>query len=243
MPISAHLLERANQLMDASQYQNAAMVLDAVVRVDPTNVTAWKAYLQICRDRTDKDWLLDRVSKNKELSEEGKLEIQAYHNELLLGLSNRMGEGGEELSSPIIEPEQETQTPDRAIKFELIDEFDYPTRKIERVKRRRSREFYRFTVPQYVWNAAILLVLFYVSVRMLVLGHGVGLFLMGLFISGGIFWLRNLNISKPFVPTLNTHAYSLESDNDLFIIDKPSAEAQAEQEHQEARQRIRYLDK
>lgn len=35
MSISSHLLERAYQLIDANQLQNAEMVLDALVRVDP----------------------------------------------------------------------------------------------------------------------------------------------------------------------------------------------------------------
>ena len=43
MSISSHLLERAYQLIDANQLQNAEMVLDALVRVDPKNIPAWEA--------------------------------------------------------------------------------------------------------------------------------------------------------------------------------------------------------
>jgi hypothetical protein len=38
MPATIHLLERAYQLINANQIQNAELVLDAVVRVDPKNL-------------------------------------------------------------------------------------------------------------------------------------------------------------------------------------------------------------
>ncbi|MFH0959346.1 MAG: tetratricopeptide repeat protein, partial [Pseudomonadota bacterium] len=68
MPISSHLLERAYQLIKARQYENAELVLDAVVRVDPKNVEAWKTYLQIHRDVNDLYWLKERILKTKDLS-------------------------------------------------------------------------------------------------------------------------------------------------------------------------------
>ncbi len=89
MPISAHLLKRGYQLIDSGQLQNAEMVLDAVVRADPKNVMAWKAYLKIYQYRNDLDWLMERITKTTELSDKDKEDICAYKNFLIQGLSER----------------------------------------------------------------------------------------------------------------------------------------------------------
>ena len=82
MPVPTHLLERAHQLINANQIQNAELVLDAVVRVDPQNVEAWMTYMRIHQNQNDLDWLKDRLLKTKELTETDKAQLVNYHNHL-----------------------------------------------------------------------------------------------------------------------------------------------------------------
>ncbi|MDO8752758.1 MAG: hypothetical protein Q7J80_02600, partial [Anaerolineales bacterium] len=78
MSISSHLLKRACQLIEAQQYENAALVLDAVVRVDPRNVDAWKSYLQIHSDVNDLNWLKERILRSTDLCDADKKYILDY---------------------------------------------------------------------------------------------------------------------------------------------------------------------
>jgi len=125
----------------------------------------------------------------------------------------------------------------------LIDEYDYPARKIERENRKRIRQIYKYNIPQYVWQAIALLVLFYAGIRLLVLENVLGYLMMGVFIFGGIRWLRSLNDQKAPPPLDVTHAYSLDTENDLFIINKPVADEKVDKNNKDNSSRIRYLDK
>jgi len=245
MPISAHLLKRGYKLIDAGQLQSAEMVIDAVVRADPKNVTAWKAYLQIYQYRNDPDWLMDRILKNNELSEKDKADIRTYQDYLVQNLSEHKQSSGE--ANPprafCFGPTQETSVQDNTVIFELIDEYDYPARKIERENRKRIRQIYKYNIPQYVWQAIALLVLFYAGIRLLVLENVLGYLMMGVFIFGGIRWLRSLNDQKAPPPLDVTHAYSLDTENDLFIINKPVADEKVDKNNKDNSSRIRYLDK
>ncbi len=245
MSISAHLLERACQLIDANQLQNAELVLDAVVRVDPKNVMAWKVYLQICRDRNDLEWLMERILKNKELSDKDKEDIGAYQKCLLKGLVDFKQNRNESHSwrTQFIEHEQEILSQDNIVIFELIDQFEYPARKIEQVKRRRPRQFFKYNVPLYVRQAAALLAIFYAGIRLLVLGYAFGYLMMAVFLVGGVYWFKSINNHKIIAPTNVTRAYSLESENELYIIDKPVVNAGLENKNKkDSPQNIRYLD-
>ncbi|MBK6790971.1 MAG: hypothetical protein IPG80_00205 [Anaerolineales bacterium] len=75
MPAAHHLLERAMQFIDDKQLQNAEMLLDAVVRVEPQNVEAWMVYLQILKQQSRLDWVKERALKTRELSEGEKNDI------------------------------------------------------------------------------------------------------------------------------------------------------------------------
>jgi hypothetical protein len=243
MPISAHLLERAYQLIDANQLQNAELVLDAVVRVDPKNVTAWKAYLQIYKDHENLEWLMERILKNKELSDRDKADIRAYQDYLIQGLDN-WKQNGEANPRRMINYESEQILPvqDDAVIFELLDEFDYPARKIERARRKRSRQIFKYNIPTYIWQGAALLAIFYIGVRLLVLGYLFGYLMIGAFIVGGVLWLRNINDHKIIARINVTHAYSLESENELYIIDKPIMDPKLDKNNKHSSPRIRYLD-
>lgn len=142
MPVPTHLLERAYQLINANQLQNAGLVLDAVVRVDPQNVGAWKTYLQIHQNQNDLDWLKERLLKTKELSEADKAELINYHLHLTQQL-NGSKEASIWADTFVPLPPQETQETITAketnVRFELIDVFDYPARMAKKEPRTRPR--------------------------------------------------------------------------------------------------------
>jgi hypothetical protein len=131
MPLPIHLLERAYQLISANQLQNAELVLDAVVRVDPQNVEAWKTYLLIHQSQNDLDWLKERITKTKELSEVDKTRLLNYY----LYLTKQQNGAEQSIFQtntfvPFLQErtEETTTTEKTAIQFELIDVFDYPTK-------------------------------------------------------------------------------------------------------------------
>lgn len=240
MPISIHLLERAYQLIDTGQLQNAELVLDAVVRADPKNIMAWKAYLQICQETSDLEWLLDRILKNSGLSEKDKADICSFQKYLVQNLFKRRQNADEPYPrriSRISSPAQQG-----TVIFELLDEFEYPERQPEQKKRRKARQYFIYNIPPFVWQAVGLLALFYAGVRTLVLGHQFsGIFLMAAFIFGGVNWVRNFSDRKPIPPAGLSHSYLLESENELSIIEKAAPEA-GSTDKKEAAARIRYLD-
>ena len=142
MPVPIHLLERAYQLINANQLQNAELLLDAVVRVDPKNVKAWKTYLMIYQSQNDLDWLKERIIKTKELSEADKTKLINYY----LCLSKQLN-GAEEVVARrdtfallLQEEKEETAIAEKTVpRFELIDTFDYPTKVIKKETRTRPR--------------------------------------------------------------------------------------------------------
>jgi hypothetical protein len=142
MPAPTHLLERAYQLINANQLQNAELVLDAVVRVEPQSVEAWKTYLMIHQSQNDLDWLKERILKTKELSEADKTKLINYY----LLLSKQLN-GAEEVVARrdafalLLQEEKEetTNTEKTSLKFELIDTFDYPTKVVKKETRIRPR--------------------------------------------------------------------------------------------------------
>lgn len=239
MPISAHLLKKAYQLIDAGQLHNSALVLDAIVRRDPNNVMAWKAYLQICQEYKDLEWVMERISKVAELCESDKADIRAFQNYLIQRMSKRNQNADETIPARTYQVSLPSQ--EDSIIFELIDEYDVPSRKIEREKRKKSRLLFKYNVPMYVWQAAALLAVFTISVRLLVTGSLLGLLLMEVFVIGGINWLRSFKSRKSNMPLDSNHAYALDSENELFIIDKHPADAKIEK-NKATPAKIRYLD-
>lgn len=128
MPVPSHLLERAYQLINANQLDNAKLVLDAVVRVDPQNVDAWKAYLMIHQDQNDLDWLKERILKTSELSEINKTKLVNYYCYLTRQLKGIDMPGGRVSSFDLIrqeEAEVASSNHQTNVQFEMIDFFDY----------------------------------------------------------------------------------------------------------------------
>jgi hypothetical protein len=247
MPISSHLLERAYQLIDANQLQDAEMVLDALVRVDPKNIPAWEAYLEIHQCCGDLEWGMERVLNIKELSNEEREKILAYqtyliehtkeYNENFMKITEKVPSANTPLSL-----ESDVASQEGKVMFELLDEYEYPARKIERNKKRRTRKMFVYKLPDYVWHAIGLLVVFYISIKLLVLGHLFGYLMMGGLIVDGFFWLRSLNVKNATAPLVVGRAFTLESENELYIIDKPITEEKADTKLEKVSTGIRYLD-
>jgi hypothetical protein len=142
MPAPTHLLERAYQLINANQLQNAELVLDAVVRVDPQNVEAWKTYLLILQSQNDLDWLKERLLKTRELSESDKTKLINYHLYLTnhLNGSETTNNRTERFTFPVqVENEEMDTTGESTSQFELIDVFDYPVKIVKNENRARPR--------------------------------------------------------------------------------------------------------
>jgi hypothetical protein len=143
MPIPTHLLERAYQLIQANQFQNAELVLDAVVRVDPQNMEAWKIYLMICQNQNDLNWLKDRILKARGLSRQDKVRLIEYHQYLTgqLGRTEE-GMGRTNISAFLLQEEKRAQASTGEMdntRLELLDVFDYPKRDYLPRPRQRSR--------------------------------------------------------------------------------------------------------
>jgi hypothetical protein len=142
MSFPVHLLERAYQLINANQLQNAELVLDAVVRVDPQNMEAWQTYLLIHKSQNDLDWLKERILKTKELNQMDKAQLINYYLYL-----TKQQNGTEQAMfqtdtfCPILPKEtEEIATRDETTcQFELIDVFDYPTKITQKETRKRPR--------------------------------------------------------------------------------------------------------
>ena len=243
MPVFANLMERAYQLIKSGQYHNAELVLDAMVRVDPKNVMAWKAYLQVYQNRRDLEWLMQRISTVKELSDSDKLELRSYHNRLVQGPSPVKQDNAEEylIQVPSLQAGSETPAQDERIVFELIEEFDYPARRVERENRKKQRQFFTYSIPAYIWQGLGLFVVFYFGLQFIVLKFLFGYFLMGIFLVGVGFWLRNFNEQKPDAPLQPSHTYSLEGEKKLTVIDKPVKKARADKNGKKPARRTKRL--
>lgn len=139
MSVSTHSLERAYQFIKANQLQNAELVLDAVVRVEPQNIEAWKTYMWITRNQPGLDWLKERVLKARELSETNKSEIVNYYLYLTQQLNKR--ESFAQTNTPT-RPNQKWEENDprgTGVRFELLNVFDYPAQNAMLDPRRRPR--------------------------------------------------------------------------------------------------------
>jgi hypothetical protein len=156
MPIPTHLLERAYQLINANQLQNAELVLDAVVRVDPRNVEAWKTYLMIRQSQSDLDWLKDRILKTRELGKREKVKLIEYYHRLTKQL-NEIKEDTGQISTPTFflqeEKEEYVSTEGTDNGLELLGVFDYPEKNIKkeilakpRSRPRRRKLYNPFTI-------------------------------------------------------------------------------------------------
>lgn len=195
MPISSHLLERAYQLINANQMQNAELVLDAVVRVDPKNIEAWIAYLEVHQDRTDLEWLKDRIVRTREISDQDKNELLQYHAVLIEHL--KKVEAGTARAHTVqsfsFKQIDEFSSKNEKISFELLDVFDYPTAKNEPItpKTPRRRRWHGIDIYSPINQAVALLFLFFAAVRLSVSGYTFGYVLLALFLGGCFYWLSN----------------------------------------------------
>ena len=232
MTISSHLLERAYQLIDANQLQNAELVLDAVVRVDPHNTDAWKTYLEILRDRGDLMWLKDRILRTRELSVQQKSEILQYQEYLLHELDrwDKSAAAGSFHRLTKREHKQERKSlADNAL-FELINEYEYPPTESGPFVNERAPENPPRGPSPATRLGIVLILVFYVAIRMLVLGYFFGYVILAGFLIGGAYWLRHFG-SRGSVSRFDpARIFGFDSDNNLSIVPDEEEDTEANEE-------------
>lgn len=230
MPISSHLLERAYQLIKARQFENAALVLDAVVRVDPKNVDAWKAYLQIHRDVSDLNWLKERILKTHDLCDADKKNILDYQYYLIQQWTANEGNGVVEKNENTRSHQDYDREQNELVTLELVDIFDYPEPIVEKARKRKPRRRYTPRLSAASGHAIILFAAFLLGIRLLALQHLLGYALLVIFIYGGVLWLQNYSIQMPATFIEANRTYSLENTHELTIVDKSQGKVEEEEE-------------
>jgi hypothetical protein len=224
MPISSHLLERAYQLINANQMQNAELVLDAVVRVDPKNIEAWIAYLEVHQDRTDLEWLKDRIVRTREISDQDKNELLQYHAVLIEHL--KKVEAGTARAHTVqsfsFRQIDELSAKNEKVSIELLDVFDYPAAKNEPMAQKppRRRRWHGIDLSSPVNQAVALLFIFFAAVRLFISGYLFGYVLLALFLVGCFYWLSNYKGQSGGSYKQPARMYFLDIKNKLAITDK-----------------------
>ncbi|MCC7119742.1 MAG: hypothetical protein IT310_14550 [Anaerolineales bacterium] len=221
MPISSHLLERAYQLINANQMQSAELVLDAVVRVDPQNIEAWIAYMEIHRNCSDLEWLKGRLLRTREISEQDKFELLQYHAVLvehLRALESGAVKPRANYNLDMKQP-QERKAWHENMTFELLNIFNYSIVKREPIARPRParRRFWKdINLATPAHQAVALLGVFIVAVRLLLSAHlFLGYGLLGAFLVGSFYCLRNYKFHIPLNFKAPPRTYALEDKTKL----------------------------
>ncbi len=233
MPISSHLLERAHQLIKAKQYENAALVLDAVVRVDPKNVDAWKSYLQIQSDVCDLNWLKERISRTNELCDADKKNILDYQNYLIQQWTEKEEDDAAEKNENTLSYLDDSHEQQEFVTLELVDIFDYPELVVEKTYKRKPRKRYTPRVSAASGHAILLLALLLLGIRLLALQHFLGYALLLIFVSGGVLWLEKYSIRLPATFINANRTYALEHTNKLTIVDKSQGKIEEQEPNYE----------
>ena len=198
-PNSQKLLERAYELMEAQQTLNAELVLDMLVRSNPQNVEAWEAYMQLHRDRSDLEWLRERVLHTPELSDADKKDIIAYQEYLVRKIdeeeqARKAKENSQkEDAKPELDESGELIAKSEIVAFELLEEFNFSRRPHTALgrnappSRRRTSEKQESLVPQ----AFVLFVFGFIGAWLSINGWLVGYWLLLAFMLGAIYLISN----------------------------------------------------
>ena len=245
--MTSHLLERAHKLIDANQLDNAELVLDAVVRTEPTNLIAWIGYIQILKNREGLEWLRQRVSRTKELTDADKNFVFEYYDDY----ENRLDTSDEKCINfdfidfaaitPYLKDENnmtdQTSLPDSVTQFqtrtdettiELLDVFSFQV-VTPQTQNDESVHSVDHPAPKPTYQAMVLLIMFFISINLIASGSSIGQVILGLFFVGAIYWLANFN------PTINTNhvqirTYALENNYELEIRNTPQYNENVEAE-------------
>jgi len=105
----ANLLRKAYKNIDAGNVQSAIDALEILVCVEPINVEAWEAYMQICRTCEDLDFLCERVLQISGVTEMDRESIVEYYYFLR-----------QKFKACNFNLEQQ-----RTVTLELVDQFDF----------------------------------------------------------------------------------------------------------------------
>lgn len=151
-----HLLERAQQFINDEQLQSKEMLLDAVVRVEPQNVEAWKAYLQILWQPSRLEWVKERALKAQELSEDEKSEILDCYLWQALQIRNMSNAAQAQDTNSSAKTEREESALNSH--FEMVNLFGYSSNRIsQNLRRKPHRTSYNFAadIGAGMLNAAL----------------------------------------------------------------------------------------
>ena len=233
MPVSTHLLERAHQLIKAKQYENAALVLDAVVRVDPKIVDGWKSYLQIQSDVCDLNWLKERILRTNELCDADKKNILDYQNYLIQQWTEKEEEDAAEKNENTLSYPDDDHEQQEFVTLELVDIFDYPELVVEKTRKRKPRRRYTPRVSAASGHAILLFALLLLGIRLLALQHLLGYALLLIFVYGGVLWLEKYSIRLPATFINANRTYALEHTNKLTIVDKSQGKIEEQEPNYE----------
>lgn len=239
MPISSHLLERAYQLIKARQYENAELVLDAVVRVDPRNVEAWKTYLQIHRDVNDLYWLKERILKTKDLSDTDKKYILDYQNYLIQQWAETKVYTVTEKYENTLPSNDYDSEQGEPVTLELIDIYNYPEQKVEKIRTRKPRRRYSSVISAASGYAVILFALFLLGIRLLAIQPLLGYALLGIFVFGGMLWLQNYSVRMPVTFTGAARTFSLENKHEISIVDRSQGKLEEGKQNREKTKKVK----
>ena len=109
MTTVVNLLHTAYVHIDAGNSRHARSILESLLNVDPMNVEAWEAYMQISGTREELDHLCDRVLQFTELNPADRESILDYYYFLRQKMRSCSADAGIQ----------------KMITFELMDQFTY----------------------------------------------------------------------------------------------------------------------
>jgi hypothetical protein len=104
------LLQQAYKHIDSGYHQTAVDILESLVNLDPVNIEAWEAYMQICETCDELDNLCDRVLQVSEIDLVDRESILDYY--YFLRQKKKICKAGDELEIDI--------------KLELVSHFSFP---------------------------------------------------------------------------------------------------------------------
>lgn len=88
MTATINFLQDAYQQIDAGNWPYAAALLESLVSIEPQNIEAWEAYMQICQTCEELDELCEQVLRVPELNLADRESVLDYYYYLRQGLKH-----------------------------------------------------------------------------------------------------------------------------------------------------------
>ena len=117
MMTTSNLLRKAYVHIHAGNFQSAIGILESLVSVDPANVEAWEAYMQICTTCEELDLLCERVLQIAEINRIDRESILDYYYFLRQKLESYSSNSGAQ----------------KMVVLELVDQFNFTLKDLNSV--------------------------------------------------------------------------------------------------------------